>query len=114
MQKKVVKILLQGYLAIYNAEALQKEMLAALKKESGIVLDFSQLEELDVSILQLLYSLISEATQKGIPLTFEGPVSDTVKRCFAITGFSSANDLTDEQLFEEITKKTRGAQWLIK
>ena len=51
---------LQGELGINNAAELKKIFISALEKKQPITFDVSKLEDIDVSIVQLLYALYSE------------------------------------------------------
>ena len=48
---------LQGELGVNNAEEVRKMLISAVEKKQPITFDVSKLEDIDVSIVQLLYAL---------------------------------------------------------
>ena len=60
---------LKGELTVGEAEKVKKLFLSSLQKKNDIVLDFSGLEDIDVSIIQLIHGLfVSQIRCWNVPL----------------------------------------------
>lgn len=105
----MTKIELKGDLSISNAEEILKLFKSACQKKSDITIDVSLLEDVDTSIIQLLYSLF-RSVNKDRPITITGPVSQTVKRRLYICGLLPSPDSEDssaEATLKEILEAAR-------
>jgi anti-anti-sigma factor len=78
---------LSGSLTIDRAAALKDEMLAAIKDSENVVLNISQVEELDLSCLQVIYAADTKAKAEGKSLHFAGSVPASVAKRLAACGF---------------------------
>lgn len=98
---------MKGELSIQNAAELHQIFLSALQKKGDILLDFSALEDVDVSTIQLIYSLFISCA--GHKLEVKGPISQQVKKRLHTCGLIPAPDLDDNSIIEAITEKMRAA-----
>ncbi len=78
-------ILLDARSTIVQAAALHGTLAALLARAEPIVVDGSQVEEIDTAILQLLTSLWRTSLQRGIACTWNG-VSDVLRQAAVLIG----------------------------
>lgn len=76
---------LQSVLDIPLARGLQTELGEALQQGTPVVLDASQVERADASILQLLCAFVRAATERGVGYEWK-QVSDALHRAARLTG----------------------------
>lgn len=62
----------QGELTIYTAEQQKAMLMAAIEGQSAIVLDLSQVSELDTAGLQLLMLAKLESERRNLPFSMTG------------------------------------------
>jgi anti-anti-sigma factor len=82
-----IVINLSGSLAVDRAAALKEELTKALEGCESVVINISQVEEIDLSCLQVLYSAGSTAKTKGKGLHFAGSAPAKVVKRLAACGF---------------------------
>ncbi len=99
----MTKISLKGDLSINDAEELQKVFISASEKKVDIELDVSQLEDVDTTIIQLIYALYHAAKDRTITVT--GPVSNQVRKRLYICGIIPSPDLSDSEILKHISEK---------
>ncbi len=104
---RVTTIEMKGELSIQNAEELHNIFLSALQKKGDILLDFSNLEDIDVSTIQLIYSMYISC--KDHKLEVKGPIAPQVKQRLYTCGLISAPDLDDDSIITAIIDKMRAA-----
>ena len=97
---------LQGELGINNAAEIKKILISAVEKRQPITFDVSKLEDIDVSIVQLLYGLFA-AVSPDIKITFKGVLSPLVKKRLFNIGVASSPNLTEHEIVSEIDTKLR-------
>ena len=97
---------LQGELGVNNAEEVRKMLISAVEKKQPITFDVSKLEDIDVSIVQLLYALFSEI-DPSCKVTFTGLLSPLVKKRLFNIGVASSPNLTESEIVYEIETKLR-------
>jgi anti-anti-sigma regulatory factor len=95
---------LKGNLSVSNAEKLHKTLIQTLQQNNTITLDVSGLEDIDVSILQLISSLYSSLGQKGKP-SFSGSFSSLVKKRLYICGIIPDPNMDDKSIISAIDDK---------
>ncbi len=95
---------LKGNLSVGNAEKLHKTLIQTLQQNNTITLDVSGLEDIDVSILQLISSLYSSMSGKGKP-TFSGSFSSLVKKRLYICGIIPDPNMDDKSIISAIDDK---------
>lgn len=98
---------MKGELSIQNAEELHSIFLSALQKKGDILLDFSKLEDIDVSIIQLVYSLYESS--KGHKLIVQGPFTRQIKQRLFICGLITDINSDDNTVIASVTEKMRAA-----
>ncbi|MBO5401264.1 MAG: STAS domain-containing protein [Spirochaetaceae bacterium] len=97
---------LQGELGINNAAELKKIFISALEKKQPITFDVSKLEDIDVSIVQLLYALYSEM-DSSCSISYIGMLSPLVKKRLFNIGVASSPTLSEQEIVNEIEAKLR-------
>lgn len=97
---------LQGELGINNATEVKKLLISAAEKKQPITFDVSKLEDIDVSIVQLLYALHLEMNS-SCPISYVGMVSPQIKKRLFNIGVASSPTLTEEEIVKEIEEKLR-------
>ena len=95
---------LKGNLSVSNAEKLHKTLIQTLQQNNSITLDVSALEDIDVSILQLISSLYSSMEPKGKP-SFSGSFSSLVKKRLYICGIIPDPNMDDKSIVSAIDEK---------
>lgn len=98
---------MKGELSVQNAEELKTIFLSALQKKGDILLDFSRLEDIDVSTIQLIYSLY--ISSKGHKLTVQGPFAPQVKQRLYSCGLIADAAIDDNAVIESVLEKMRTA-----
>ncbi len=88
---------LKGNLTVSNAEKLHRTFLQTVQQNNTVTLDVSGLEDIDVSILQLISSLYSSMSPKGKP-TFSGSFSPLVRKRLYICGIIPDPNLDDKSI----------------
>ena len=88
---------LQGDLNVSNAVEVRKILVSALEKKQPIVFDVTKLEDMDVSIVQLLYSLYN-SLDSNITISYTGKLSPLVKKRLYNIGVASSPNLTEDVL----------------
>ncbi|MBN2352865.1 MAG: STAS domain-containing protein [Spirochaetales bacterium] len=81
------KISLSGRLTIRTARDLKKKIADAYVKGGPLRLDIRDVEEVDLSFFQLLYSLQRTALRDKKQLVLEPPVSPLLRRTMSAIGF---------------------------
>jgi anti-anti-sigma regulatory factor len=100
-------ISLKGELSIGDAEHLHSSLLSLIEeKHKKIVIDLSELEDIDVSIIQLLYAFYLQADTST---TYEviGEIKPIIKYRLVSCGIISKSDLSDTEIYSEIIKTVR-------
>ncbi len=101
------RLSLQGDLSVGDAENIKNAMLKLLKEFPTIRINFSPLEDLDSSIIQLLYALCAQAKKESKEIIFEGTFCQSVKKRLYATGLISKMELPDETIINQISEKIR-------
>lgn len=104
--EKVVN--LAGELTIADADSLKKQMTDIIKKEKDITIDFSQLVDIDVAVLQLFFSLQKELLQRKGQVIFTGTISETLKYKLKLCGLISDITLSDTEILFQMNKLMGG------
>jgi anti-anti-sigma regulatory factor len=79
------RIVLGDRLTIVQAAELHRTLVKRLAEGRRIVVDGTQVEEIDTAILQLLTSLWRTGTERGIACTWHG-ASDALRRTAVLVG----------------------------
>lgn len=81
------KIVLKGNLVVSNIESIHSEIESVLEESSrNIILDLTQVEEIDIAGLQLLYSL--KKTFEGDGSLHIEALNQTVRDIIVLSGFN--------------------------
>lgn len=100
-------IYLKGELSISDAEQLHATLLSLLEeKNSKILIDISELEDIDVSIMQLLYAFYIQA-DSSTTYEFIGKMKPIIKNRLVSCGIISESNLSDTEIYNEIMKTVR-------
>jgi len=97
---------LQGELGIVNAAEIKKILISAVEKKQPITFDVSKLEDIDVSIVQLLYGLYT-SLDPSCEVSYKGVLSPLVKKRLFNIGVASSPTLTEQEIINEIEAKLR-------
>ena len=95
---------LKGNLSVSNAEKLHRTFLQTVQQNNSITLDISGLEDIDVSILQLISSLHSSMSPNGKP-TFSGSFTPLVRKRLYICGIIPDQNMDDASIVKAIDEK---------
>lgn len=109
--ENIGKLSLKGELSVSDAENIKNVMLKILKEFSIVYVNFSLLEDLDSSIIQLLYALCIQSKKENKKIIFEGSFSPNVKKRFYTSGLISKSNLDDEIIIDQISEKIRNVSW---
>lgn len=106
-EERVTTIEMKGELSVQNAEELHNIFLSALQKKGDILLDFSNLEDIDVSTIQLIYSLY--ISSKDHKLNVQGPFAPQVKQRLYTCGLIADTSMDDNAIVSSVLEKMRAA-----
>jgi len=84
---KMQNLIFEGELGIANAEAI-KQRLLSMDFSGDVTIKIRNVETLDLSGLQLVYSFIKTLHSKGYKASIESDLSDRMKESLLNTGFS--------------------------
>lgn len=73
--------------SIEQVSSLYKEISEKLQREERLFISCKDVEQVDVSILQLLYAAKREADKLGKKLELSGPVSESMRKALVDSGF---------------------------
>lgn len=97
---------LQGELNINNAAEIKKILISAVEKKQSIIFDVNKLEDLDVSIVQLMYAFYNNL-DSTCTISFKGTLAPLVKKRLYNIGVCSSPNLTEHDIVSEIESKLR-------
>ena len=97
---------LKGELGVANAEEIRKLFVSAVEKNQPIVFDVTQLEDIDVSIVQLLYALFRDINP-NCSISFKGTLKPLIKKRLFNIGVASSPNLSEHNIVAEIKSKLR-------
>ncbi len=87
MEEAVLTVPIGTRCVIDTVKDLKSSLLEALNESSeGVLLDVSQIEEIDTAGIQLFVSLFNEVEKRKIPLKFKGPMNEKVLEQFQLSG----------------------------
>ena len=76
-----------GDLTIDRAATLREEFTAALKSTGAVIVDMNNVNSIDLSFIQLLYSASAEASRSKRTLSLTGTLSKDVRNMLETGGF---------------------------
>lgn len=103
------KLSLTGDLSVADSDDIRNWMLSALKGFATVRINFSGLEDLDASILQLIYAISLQAKKERKEILFEGTFNPEIRKRLYATGIISGIDISDEIIITQLTQKIRNA-----
>jgi len=65
-------------LTIEQVQTAHKELLDAFKSEKEVILDLSELSDLDLSAMQLILAAQKESEKTGVAFSIQGPIPDFI------------------------------------
>jgi len=86
-QRAPITLAPQGKLTIEKASQFREELVSALAEASTLLIDLSDVEEIDLSGVQLIYSARRSAIAKGKELHLVGLAQPAVAKRLAAGGF---------------------------
>ncbi len=89
-------LLLSGSLTIQQALPLKEALLRAVGEADQLVINLEQIENLDLTALQLLCAAHRDWIKRGKKVTREGSVPEIVSRNVRESGFSGCVDGDDD------------------
>jgi anti-anti-sigma regulatory factor len=70
----------KGTAGIEQAILLKKELLDAFKKQRTVSLDISEVEDIDISALQIILAAVKEAEKKSGNFYITGTIPDNIRK----------------------------------
>lgn len=95
---------------VENAQKKKQELLKAFNSSDVIYLDISQVEDLDISAVQLILASQKEALMRKKKFKIVGEVSSNFVDFFCRIGIPMDNLITSEQLSTEILETITGGE----
>ena len=80
------QIIIEGQLTIGNAALLKKHLLKAVTGPKKIKIVFKNIVKIDLAVLQILTAFRKSSEQRGIELSVESELTDTIKSSLQNTG----------------------------
>lgn len=80
-------VAISGKCTVEHATALREALLAATGPGKPVVLDISEVEDADITFLQLLLATTQTLEKRGASLSREGSISRAVGEAARISGF---------------------------
>ncbi|NOY07999.1 MAG: STAS domain-containing protein [Spirochaetes bacterium] len=87
VHKDHVNFIFKKRLTIENVQNLHKELLAALSGAKSMDLQFKEVEEIDLSFIQLYCSFFRTTQEKNIKLTLKKPLPEAFVKVMIDAGF---------------------------
>ncbi|PLX05457.1 MAG: hypothetical protein C0598_14655 [Marinilabiliales bacterium] len=98
-QTEALVLSLTGDLSIQNADEVKSTLMQYVEETNKLIIDCNKLESIDLSILQLIISLITERNNNTYYSEIHYSDNELITQFFKKTGFSD--------LFSKITKSTK-------
>lgn len=93
---KKATVLHEGDLTINNTQKIKKEMLSVMNKFKNINIIVKNVDDLDLSYIQLLYSFYKTALDKRKTVALDMELPDDIKMIVRNSGFDSVFDEMNE------------------
>lgn len=106
--KSTVTIVWEDTISIENAQKKKQELLKAFNSADIILLDISQIEDLDISAVQLIIASQKEAFLRKKEFHIIGDIPTNFVDFFCRIGIPMDNLTTSEQLSTEIIETIAG------
>ena len=84
--KKCVKW--NGNAGIEEAASAREELLAAFEEAKEVELDISEVDDIDVSAIQIIIACFKEAKKRNIPFSIAGKIPDAIEEFCRSCGVS--------------------------
>ncbi|MDR2898512.1 MAG: STAS domain-containing protein [Spirochaetaceae bacterium] len=98
MMAKSATISWKGFLSVNNAEAIKEELEKKLSKDDSLTIDISNADDIDVSIIQLMYAAFKEAAALQKKLSITGTFKPDVRRCLYVCGIIENDAMPDADI----------------
>ena len=82
-----------GKCTVEHATDLRDALLAATKTDKELALDLSEVEDTDITLLQLLLATAQTLEKHGVRLVRSGPLSQAVIEAARVSGFDQTTRL---------------------
>ena len=106
--KSIATLTWEDTVSVENAQKKKQELLKAFNSSDRIHLDISQVEDLDISAVQLILASQKEALLRKKEFKIVGEVSSNFSDFFCRIGIPMDNLITSEQLSTEILETITG------
>ena len=83
---------LKGNITIQQTETLKNELLSTIKKMNSIYISGKNIEDIDVTFIQLMYSLKSSMTKQNKQINYDIELPEELTELLDNTGFKSLNE----------------------
>ncbi len=104
----------KGFLSVNNAEAIKEELENFFSEHDTISIDISDTDDIDVSIIQLIYAAFKEAAAAQKTLRITGSFKADVRRCLYVCGIIETETMPDADIAAKLnllrTEVLQGAQ----
>lgn len=107
-QKKTVTVKWEDAVTIENVAQKKTELLKAFNAYQEIFLDISQLDDIDISGVQLIIACKKEAQIRNFDFKVTGDISSNLRNFFQRIGIPIDKLTTTEQLSSEILETIAG------
>ena len=77
-----------GAAGIEEAAAEKEELLAAFSEAKEVRLDISEVDDIDVSAIQIIIASFHEAEKRGVPFSITGEIPDVIEKFCKSCGVS--------------------------
>lgn len=106
--KSIITVTWDDTVSVENAQKKKQELLKAFNSSDTIHLDISQVEDLDISAVQLILASQKEALSRKKEFKIVGEVSSNLSDFFCRIGIPMSNLITSEQFSTEILEIVTG------
>ncbi len=93
---KTAVITVSGNLSLNNSEGIKKQLNTAIKKHDDIHLEIKNADELDLSFLQILFSLIAYCHEENKKITHTAYLSQEQKQLLEHAGFKTLINIAEK------------------
>jgi anti-anti-sigma regulatory factor len=95
---KPATIFWKGFLSVNNAEAIKEDLEKKFSEYNTIIIDISDTDDIDVSIIQLIYAAFKEAAAIQKSLRITGTFKTDVRRCLYVCGIIETENMPDADI----------------
>ncbi|GAH69845.1 unnamed protein product [marine sediment metagenome] len=81
-------LILNGDLSYKNSDSIKKEIISVVEQYNNIELQLENVEELDITCIQIFYSLKNTFSKAGKKITFKTSLPENLKAIIMNSGFN--------------------------